>query len=306
MIFPGTIFPSLNSGDDPTAWVFRGVPNNDVVQLTYPDDASGVQRTIDAVSAVFMHEGIMNEYVTTDLINAATEWVVTFPTKNFYVDPLRMVQAGFYADVPAAVAGGAHAPFTALYHEHLTAGDMTTPRKCEAVFLEVWDREEASPSTPDTPVGVRPPVVSPSGWACDGPAGDVDPRCQDPVAPFQICNEVNILRFGERRDADGNITAPGRTVFDTPDLEGTGDTLVYQVYSPYSDGWAKLDLGGPNRVDANGLVGLPVTGFAAQEYENNFLDDGVKANYGGLFQHKGNVRQNAVPSVPPVVAPPTP
>ena len=57
------------------------------------------------------------------------------------------------------------------------------------------------------------------------------------------------------------------------------------------DGWARLVFGGPSRVDQNGLLGLPVTGFAAQEYENNFLEGGVKANYGGLFQHKGNVRQ---------------
>ena len=40
----------------------------------------------------------------------------------------------------------------------------------------------------------------------------------------------------------------------------------------------------------HGLLGLPVTGFAAYEFENEFLDGVVKANYGGLFQHKGNVR----------------
>ena len=112
------------------------------------------------------------------------------------------------------------------------------------------------------------------------------------MAPFQICNEVNILRFGDRFDDAGDVVTPGRSIFDTPDFDG--DSLVYSVASPYMNGWAELDLGGPNRVDANGLVGLPVTGFAAEEYENNFLDDGVKANYGGLFQHKGNVRQVAV------------
>ena len=62
------------------------------------------------------------------------------------------------------------------------------------------------------------------------------------------------------------------------------------VDSPFVNGWAKLNLGGSGRADENGLLGLPVTGFAAYEFENEFLDGGVKANYGGLFQHKGNVR----------------
>jgi hypothetical protein len=292
---PGTIFPSLNSGSTETAWVFFGVPQNQAIDLTYPDDPNGVSRTIDAVSAVFMHETIMNTYTTDDVINAATEWVVTFPTKNFYADPLRMVQAGFYDTVAEAETAGAKTPFTALYQEETALGQ----RVCETVFLSTWDREEASPESPDTPVGIRPPVVSPSLPICED---EFDPRCQDPSAPFQICNEVNILRFGAEIAEDGMIEMEGRAIFDSPEIDG--ESLVKHVDAIFVDGWAKLDLGGPNRIDAQGLLGLPVTGFAAEEYENNFLDGGVKANYGGLFMHKGNVRQGAVPTpVPPVTTP---
>ena len=40
-----------------------------------------------------------------------------------------------------------------------------------------------------------------------------------------------------------------------------------------------------------GLVGLPVTGFSAYEFENDFAEGGdVKAYYGGLFGHKASVR----------------
>ena len=35
-----------------------------------------------------MHENIMNEYTLDAVLGASTEWVVTFPTKNFYVDDL--------------------------------------------------------------------------------------------------------------------------------------------------------------------------------------------------------------------------
>ena len=42
---------------------------------------------IDAVSAVFMVDSIYNEYVVATSLGANTDWVITFPTKNFYVDP---------------------------------------------------------------------------------------------------------------------------------------------------------------------------------------------------------------------------
>ena len=62
------------------------------------------------------------------------------------------------------------------------------------------------------------------------------------------------------------------------------------------DGWGWIDYFLEKKhVDSRGLVGLPVTGFAAYQFENGFVtnDDGdpVKAFYGGLFQHKANVRR---------------
>jgi hypothetical protein len=51
-------------------------------------------------------------------------------------------------------------------------------------------------------------------------------------------------------------------------------------------------------VDFAGLVGLPVAGFAAYEFENGYVQDTdgatVKAFYGGLFSHKANVRRTCV------------
>jgi hypothetical protein len=286
---PGTIFPSLNSGSISESWVFFGVPQNQAVNLDYTN-------TVDAVSSVFMHETVMNEYTTEEELGAATEWVVTFPTKNFYADEWRMVQVGLIDDPADGMPGDnvtcdtdddgdyvncvahARAPFTELF------GDAD----CEVVSLAVWDREEAEPADPDSPTGVRPPVVSPSLPVCNP---DFHDNCAPEVAPFQICTEVNILRFGEG------------VVFDSPTFEetvGEGDdavttehTIVHTVDSPFVNGWAKLNLGGTGRVDENGLLGLPVTGFAAYEFENEFLSGGVKANYGGLFQHKGNVRMGA-------------
>jgi hypothetical protein len=226
-----------------------------------------------------MHDYVMNEYTTEADLNAATEWVITFPTKNFYVDAPRMEQGnipwpttGDCSDDPDPEADPcvnyARPPFTELFG----AEDADGNPLCEVVSLKTWDREENTfePTDPD-PV-TRPPVVSPS----------IPDTPEDPEETyFQLCYEVNVLRFGE-----GDI-------FGTPTIDG--ETLLISVEDEFVDGWGRInftyDRDGDMRTDEEGLVGLPVTGFAAQEYENGFLGDGsVKANYGGLFGHKNSVR----------------
>jgi len=276
---PGGIRPSLNSGNQTDAWVFFGVPQNTSVMLDY-------DYSVDAVSAVLMHENIMNEYTIEEDLNAATEWVVTFPTKNFYADYDRMVAAGIKDELDLCgptdpedcedELATPRDPFTAVFAETNATGD----RVCEVVGLKTWDREELT-FEPDTPVpGTRPPVVSPSIPGCDPTLGD--PDCQPDEVQFQLCNEVNVLRFGDN------------SIFGTPDF-GDDGSLLLSVENEYGSGWGWINFGGTDRllVDDTGaaLVGLPVAGFAAQEYENDFVDGGdVKANYGGLFKHKANVR----------------
>src|SRR4051794_34377360 len=43
--------------------------------------------SVDAVSALFMNATHLNEYVIEPDAGAKTDWLVTFPTKRFYVDP---------------------------------------------------------------------------------------------------------------------------------------------------------------------------------------------------------------------------
>jgi hypothetical protein len=128
---------------------------------------------------------------------------------------------------------------------------------------------------------VRPPVVSPSIPGACNPDLQV---CDTTV--FELCYEVNVLRFGDE------------SIFGTPDLNGDGGLLktIDTGLTEELSGWARIDFSvDPEHVDYAGLVGLPVAGFAAFEFENGFLTDdaggSVKANYGGLFSHKANVRR---------------
>jgi hypothetical protein len=306
---PGTIYPSLNSGSETDAWVFFGVPQNQAVELQY-------QFSVDAVSAVFMHEFTMNEYTTADVPGlAATEWIVTFPTKNFYVDQDTFGDIEMFAwqpkvdteeeyedcnyweeglPYPTTVPGTglpimSPGPFdndgweNCEYEEvsfYDTPNDARRPftelydgGACEEVALVIYDRDERtfSEKTPG-----NPPVVSPA-----------PPRDDPDDVIFELCNEVNVLRFNERE------------VFYTPDLgEGDHDSLLVSVLNPaeFEDGWGWIDYYyDDDHVDYAGLVGLPVAGFAVTKFDNNFVmnadGDFVKAFYGGLYWHKGNVRK---------------
>jgi hypothetical protein len=314
---PGQIYPNLNSGNQHSAYVFFGVPQNEVQKLHYP-------RPVGAVSAVFMHENLMNEYTLDDALAASTEWVVTFPTKAFYVDEelvSGLPGTEYYYWEPTVGAPNCNNwmpgdPNPAA--EYSTGGDMdgynpnTTPptgwefctfqyytytgdairpftdlfqpdgKACELATIQVWDRDERSPGD-DNPSGTRPPVVSPSI------PGACDPEIQvcEPATPFELCYEVNVVRFG-----DGDI-------FATPEVEGSSLLISVDLSdetpgstATFKNGWGKIDFStNPEHVDRAGLVGLPATGFAAFEFENDYLADDVKAYYGGLFGHRGNVRR---------------
>jgi len=313
---PGSIFPTFNSGSQKNAFVFFGVPKNEAVELSYG-------RPVDAMSAVFMHENIMNEYTADPNLNAATEWVVTFPTKRFYVDEAALetvsetiwVPNGDDPECNSWIPGepypgdgenypGEYPGFPGepdpnpldvvgwegcTYIERTFVEDKEASQPftelfdgeaCELAGIQTWDRSERT-YEPTAPGGQRPPVVSPSL------PGGCDPSVQIcETTQFELCYEVNVLRFGEE------------SIFGTPDLNENGG-LLHTVDTGLEDelsGWARIDFSvDPDHVDYAGLVGLPVTGFAAYEFENGFLTDdagaSVKAYYGGLFSHKANVRR---------------
>jgi len=287
---PGNELPSLNDGNRIDATIFFGEPLAEAVTFDYSPN-----RTVDAVSAVFMKENIMNEYNKEFDLNAKSEWVVTFPTKNFYVDPVRNVfNIGLIPDVtdPGCNGWDPGEPFEppgspgweqCSYVEDLEFRtdpftSLFNGEACELAQLFMWNREES----PVGPPGNIPPIVSPP------------PPGGSPSGSFELCYETNVLRFG-----DGDVPEDGTEIFGSDaatarnvDLSGTG----------LENGWANINFhfedseGIPVHRDWIGLIGLPVTGFWAEQFENGFLFGGtVLANYGGLFGHKANIRRQVCP-----------
>jgi hypothetical protein len=81
----------------------------------------------DTVSAVLMHDSVLNEYILDTVTHTGTDWVVTFQTKRFYV---------------ATGTGPAEKLFQRNFNN--AAGS------CDDVTLNIYDREEQTTSSPTT------------------------------------------------------------------------------------------------------------------------------------------------------------
>ena len=257
----------------------------------------------------------MNEYTTEASVAGQTEWVVTFPTKRFYVH-----------DIPEEdFPDGYIRPFTTAWAP-ISEGVPATA--CEVVELNLlWDREEQydpEEGCEDTPEGCdKPPVVSPPR-----PGDDID----EPGEPFELCYETNVIRFGDAEDDDGNDILP-----DATEILGADTYLNFDNTAlDFQYGWARLELDDyvettavldddDNVVDyvnvprsryavgnhetGDPLNGLPFVGFAVTRFSNGFItpagDDAqtVFSSYGGLFKHKSSRKMGSDLAPPPVVEP---
>jgi hypothetical protein len=132
-----------------TLYTGAGVPTPDLTQSFPPQSIvvannavyqSGWGAGPDPVSAVLMHDQIMNEYVLDAATNSGTDWVVTMPTKRFYV------------------SNGTGTP-PVLFQRNFNKTDGA----CDDVSLNIYDREE---NTTSTPLDFSPPPPTQTNSLC--------------------------------------------------------------------------------------------------------------------------------------------
>lgn len=126
---PASILPNLASVSPATSIVFNSATPTAVT-------TSNWALPINAVSATMMHDNVINEFVLDNVLNAGTDWVVTFPTKTFYVQ--RIVAGG--------VVQPAIPPFTEVFGGSNIAGPVAGGA-CEDVTLQIYNREEQTEGT---------------------------------------------------------------------------------------------------------------------------------------------------------------
>ena len=133
---PGSILPNLTQAD-PQWTVFTSFVGGGTV--------SGTTVTgIDSVSAVLMHNNVLNEFVLDAPTLSQTSWVVTFPTKRYY-----------YNEAAGQLCGASQVPCNQV--QSLFQRNFVATGACDDVALVAWSREEQKPSTPG---GFSPPPPS--------------------------------------------------------------------------------------------------------------------------------------------------
>jgi len=210
--------------------------------------------TIDAVSSVLMTENVMNDYVIDPGLKASTDWVVTFPTKRFYVNPPGVT----LADLP--------------FHFRWD-GDTA----CDPFSVTIYDREEKfktalpnepqfSPYVPE--LGVDPLICYETNVISvvadkDAPVGVL---YQDGSDATESTTRIWYALESDYESGWGDLS------WNWSDL--LGDYAEGSHYLGHADGY---------------LVGLPTIGFAAIEYKNGTLSGGTVANYAGAYVHKTTI-----------------
>ena len=250
---PDSLFPSLSSAA-PKSLVFS---NGRIISSTWGNQPVGEPadpgQRIDAVSAVFMADTFFNEYSTIASNNESSEWVITFPTKRFYVDRNPISN-------PQNPGEGVIKPFTSLYDG----------QACETISISAWNREEFAGS--GAPIGFSPPAP-----------GGASPK---------LCFETNILTFNQAIANDAFGTSTPSKIFGSVHARNINTPSIAGVAGNNTKaGWARIGFGTRQArpsVEGHKFVGLPVAGFWAISIENNNATPGVKGFYGGAFNHRNS------------------
>ncbi|MFZ2237564.1 MAG: hypothetical protein WBP11_07770 [Dokdonella sp.] len=233
-------------GAQATANVFTGTG---VTTSVYPG-ADPRSRRVDAVSAIFTADAIYNEFQTATSIGANSDWVVTFPTKAFYVD---------------ALFGGSPAipPFTRSYNGSASAG--VNRYSCVAVGLKIYDQEEKTP-------GGNNPGFSPP------PPG---------APPSSLCKETNVISFLNVNVAPTSSGVLGSTLITNVNPAANGAAGWLRVnFDATTEPHAMLAATNGNVFRGLPVTGF----YAMNIVNSNVtVIDGVQAtlaNYSGVFNHR--------------------
>jgi hypothetical protein len=259
--------PNLGDATPATSLVIR---SGDVDLLTgaatlitaYRSDfvtTSGVLAGTRAVASVFMHSAVMNEYVLDNTSASRTDWVVTQPLKNQFVN-----------DVTAAQ------PYTNV---------LTASGACEVIGFTYFNREE------------RGATASGSDFSPLPPAGPANSLCwestvlsiRNPAAPHNPTDTTVSTVLGSKNQTNVNVTSGFQNGWGILTFSGAGavNGLGASAAQRISVG-TDTPVMGAVTAGVVTFVGLPVTGFMIRTFNNGSLTCGTatcQGNYGSAFSH---------------------
>jgi hypothetical protein len=264
----GFVTPNLSNALPPTSLVIR---SGDVDPVTlastlitaYRSDfvlTSGVSAGARAVASVFMHTAVANEYVLDNASASLTDWVLTQPLKNQFVN-----------DVTAAQ------PYTNV----LTIGGA-----CETIGFTFFNREEQSATASGSDFSPLPPAGTANSLCWESTVlsirnsdshTQVDTTSSTVLGSKNLTN-VNVTSGFQNGWAFLTFTGAG-AVAGLGTGGGTSEHIAMGTDAPAFGAVV------PGEVT---FFGLPVVGFMFRTFSNGTLTCGTgscQGNYGGLFAH---------------------
>jgi hypothetical protein len=238
----GDIRPTLQQAFPTTSQVLAG---GKVYTSAWNAGTTTIANTADPVSAVLMHQQIMNEFILDSGTKSGTDWVMTMPTKHFYT------------------ANG-----TGLASKLFQRNFNKTAFACDDVSFEVFDREEFT-----APTSFSPPP---------------------PTQTTSLCYEATVGTFSNSHllGSKNEVNAPvafqnGWARIGFPLIPGAPNAhLLVNI----NNGTTVTTIGGGSATVASATYfGLPVIGFAVQDFVNGTLPNGslfIQSSYGGNFVQK--------------------
>lgn len=201
----------------------------------------------EALSALLAKTSIANDYVLEPGLNAATDWVVTFPTKRDFVNMAPTTAAS--TTVPA------EAPFSKLW-------DHSKTESCETIAIQYWDREEGAEQITTTFDFSPAPVTTPT--------------------TIGLCTESNIINFKDGANVLGGSTRITKVLSLASGFNNGWARVSFSQASQMQE----VHTADPFAAGGVRVKGLPVIGFAIQKYVNNSATSaGALANYAGSIGH---------------------
>ncbi len=207
-----------------------------------------------------MSDSISNEFLTDASLGANTDWIVTLPTKRFYVDAER------YPRAPAD-------PFVEIFH---APGESRF-----TIVVVAYDREERE-----------------SAQRTEG-CGFLCPGFTPPDFPYEV-NTFGFLADGTPQGAPSGVVGSRLSVFYQNPAAGLprGDAGWVVMDLSSGDGGHILPGGTLSTGQNVSISGLPVVGFMVYNVVNANAQPGVLGNYGGVFAHRGALTCHDIAGLP--------
>jgi ribosomal protein S28E/S33 len=241
---PGDVNPTLTFVNPKTSVVTSG-------NTTWVTNWSA-QAAVDPVSAVLMHNNVYNEFALETVTKSGTDWIVTMPTKRFYI-----------TTGPGNSTGR-------LFQRNFNGNSGS----CDDVVITQYDREERTVSTPGS-FSPPPPTLT------DAICWEANVVTFNNTNVFASTNKANISTGYQTGWVSMNFTGASVPA-GKHQLVGGISTII--TVDPVTA--TAVSTVGTTPTTFNGL---PVIGFSAITFNNGTLTSGtslIQSNYGGSFMHK--------------------